>query len=174
MGKGFEYETVDDRLHKFWNLFPEGRIETRLEFHDDIRVIFEARIWKINGPQAPDANGWAEEHRNAKKINEVWSVENCETSAIGRALANLGLSGSGKRPSQLEMTKQDRHPGKPEQPGDVSTEVLKQEMNDLSEVDRGKLRGLLEKAGLPLPVPEKLTPEIFQQYDDILKEVLYL
>jgi hypothetical protein len=39
------------------------------------------------------ATGYAEEHRTASQINRTSALENCETSAIGRALANFGLGG---------------------------------------------------------------------------------
>jgi hypothetical protein len=54
--------------------------------------------------------GYAEEVRGAGNVNRTSHVENCETSAIGRALANCGMAGSdmSKRPSREEMSKVQR------------------------------------------------------------------
>jgi hypothetical protein len=56
------------------------------------------------------ATGYAEEVRGAGNVNRTSHVENCETSAIGRALANCGMAGSdmSKRPSREEMAKVQR------------------------------------------------------------------
>jgi hypothetical protein len=53
------------------------------------------------------ATGYAEEVRGAGNVNRTSHVENCETSAVGRALANAGMAGSdvNKRPSREEMSK---------------------------------------------------------------------
>jgi hypothetical protein len=53
------------------------------------------------------ATGYAEEVRGAGNVNRTSHVENCETSAVGRALANAGMAGTdvNKRPSREEMTK---------------------------------------------------------------------
>jgi hypothetical protein len=56
------------------------------------------------------ATGYAEEVRGSGNVNRTSHVENCETSAIGRALANCGMAGSdmSKRPSREEMSKVQR------------------------------------------------------------------
>jgi hypothetical protein len=53
------------------------------------------------------ATGYAEEVRGAGNVNRTSHVENCETSAVGRALANAGMAGTdvNKRPSREEMSK---------------------------------------------------------------------
>jgi hypothetical protein len=53
------------------------------------------------------ATGYAEEVRGAGNVNRTSHVENCETSAVGRALANAGMAGTdvNKRPSREEMMK---------------------------------------------------------------------
>ena len=57
------------------------------------------------------ATGWAEEIRNSNHITKTSHVEVCETSSLGRALANAGLAGSDwtKRASREEMQKADRY-----------------------------------------------------------------
>jgi hypothetical protein len=53
----------------------------------------------------PAATGWASEREGDGDINTVACLENTETSAVGRALANLGFTASAKRPSREEMDK---------------------------------------------------------------------
>jgi hypothetical protein len=66
--------------------------------------VMRAELWQ--GEQLI-ATGYAEEVRGAGNVNRTSHVENCETSAVGRALANAGVAGSdvNKRPSREEMSK---------------------------------------------------------------------
>jgi len=66
--------------------------------------VFKAELWE-NGVLI--ATGWAEERRGEGMVNKTSHVENCETGAVGRALANAGFAGSdiNKRPSREEMAK---------------------------------------------------------------------
>jgi hypothetical protein len=70
-------------------------------------AVFKCELW-LNDEII--ATGWAEEIRGQGNVNKTSHVENCETSALGRALSNAGLSGSDytKRPSREEMGKVQR------------------------------------------------------------------
>lgn len=100
------YETVEQRLAKFWEKFPNGQVFTQIHHYDDNKVVFRAEIYKdINDPR-PVATGYAEELRDASPVNRTSHVENAETSAIGRALANYVFqSKTAPRPSREEMSK---------------------------------------------------------------------
>jgi hypothetical protein len=111
------YEPVAERLDRWLNAKIAGyeastndypRVLTRMvsEPGADICVI-RAELWL--GEQLI-ATGYAEEVRGAGNVNRTSHVENCETSAIGRALANCGMAGSdmSKRPSREEMAKVQR------------------------------------------------------------------
>jgi hypothetical protein len=69
--------------------------------------VFKCELW-LNDEII--ATGWAEEIRGQGNVNKTSHLENCETGAVGRALANAGLSGSDftKRPSREEMGKVQR------------------------------------------------------------------
>ncbi len=109
-----DYSTVEERLVKFWEDHPLGRIETSIYHYSEDRVVFKAEVWFEEWSHIattfslPVASGFAEEIRNSTQVNKTSFVENAETSAIGRALANCGYAGK-KRPSREEMEKVERN-----------------------------------------------------------------
>jgi hypothetical protein len=100
-----DYETVEDRLTKFWKDYPDGRISTQIIEHTLQRFIIQAAIYRTEVDAQPWATGFAEETVSTRGVNSTSALENCETSAIGRALANAGYASKGKRPSREEMAK---------------------------------------------------------------------
>ena len=105
------YETVDERLEKFWKAYPDGRIATEIELITDDRCIVKAYIYKTFLDNVAFATGIAEERSTDRGVNSTSFVENCESSAIGRALHTGGISkhSDGKpRPSREEMSKVQR------------------------------------------------------------------
>lgn len=102
------YATVAERIALFYREHPTGRIETDLITRDAESVTFRARVYRADGDQVSAATGWATEREGDGDINTVACLENTETSAIGRALANLGYTASPNRPSREEMLKAER------------------------------------------------------------------
>jgi len=100
-----DYETVEERLVKFWKDHPDGQIHTRLIEAFATRFIVEASIFRTEADARPWTTGLAEETVQGRGVNATSALENCETSAIGRALANAGYATKGKRASREEMTK---------------------------------------------------------------------
>ena len=100
-----DYETVEERLVKFWKDHPDGRIDTKLVEASASRFIVQAYIYRTEADQHPWSSGLAEETIQGRGVNATSALENCETSAIGRALASAGYATKGKRPSREEMAK---------------------------------------------------------------------
>ena len=100
-----DYETVEERLVKFWKDHPDGQIHTKVVEASASRFIVEASIYRTEADLRPWTTGLAEETVQGRGVNATSALENCETSAIGRALANAGYATKGKRASREEMGK---------------------------------------------------------------------
>jgi len=97
------YESVAERIEKFWNHFPAGRIDTKIIYQDGQRYIVQTDIYRDAMDLIPYATDFAEEIRsNANRF----PLENATTSAIGRAFHTGGISkfsDGTPRPSFEEM-----------------------------------------------------------------------
>jgi hypothetical protein len=110
-----DYETVESRIRRFTESWPDGRIITEwsnefAEQPEKARWVVKAFIYLSTGDQAnklPKATGYASEVEGTGGANNVDALANAETSAIGRALANMAMSGN-KRASREEMEKVER------------------------------------------------------------------
>jgi len=100
-----QYATVAERIELFYERYPQGRINTELVSRADGAITFKAVVYRDAGDTTPAATGWASEREGDSDINTVACLENTETSAVGRALANLGFVASARRPSREEMEK---------------------------------------------------------------------
>ena len=100
-----DYETVEVRLEKFIKDYPDFRISTELEVCEKDRYIVKAYLFKDSQQNTALSTGLAEEKVTDRGVNQTSALENCETSSIGRALANAGYAAKGKRPSREEMSK---------------------------------------------------------------------
>lgn len=96
------YETVETRIDKFYEKHTDGRIITELVKAEGGEAIFKAYVYI---GETLKATGYAQEKEGASHVNKTSYVENCESSAIGRALANFNFAKKGARPSREEMEK---------------------------------------------------------------------
>lgn len=107
-----DYIEVQDRINRFWQEYPDGRIVTSLLTSPDNfdQVVFRTEVYKHKDNAHPDSTGIAaEEKGKGGMANSTSWHENGETSAIGRALVNMGYADSNKdRPSREEMSKVQR------------------------------------------------------------------
>ena len=102
------YALVADRITLFYERYPAGRIVTELFSRTEREITFRALVFRGTDDTQPAATGWASEREGDGQINQVACLENTETSAVGRALANLGFTASSRRPSREEMEKAAR------------------------------------------------------------------
>jgi len=103
-----DYEPVESRIHKFWAEHPDGRIHTEIVLINETEIVIKASVYADRDDPRPVAIDFAQETRNSSPVNKLSFVENCATSAIGRALATYAYSPKGKRPSREEMEKVQR------------------------------------------------------------------
>ena len=100
--KGKDYVEVNQRIKAFRQLFPDGFIKTELVRLEDGMCVMKAkvglnRIARTAGEGYYDIDavvlgtGYAYEKEQSSFINKTSYIENCETSAVGRALGMLGI-----------------------------------------------------------------------------------
>lgn len=183
------YETVETRLAKFWEQFPNGQVFTQIYHYDENRVVFKAEIYKDITDPRPVATGYAEEVRDASPVNRTSFVENAETSAIGRCLANyLFQSKSAPRPSREEMAKVARQQAQPERlTADMLTKfreacakkgldaehVAKEagvDLNELTDADMPKLRDAFKKLESAKPQPVAEAQQFVEQIQKVFPQ----
>src|SRR5688572_14544103 len=103
-----DYALVSDRIELFYAEFPLGQIVTEIIARDEWETVVRASVYRNPSDARPSATGLAAEREGDGDINTVACLENTETSAVGRALANLGFLASRRRPSAEEMQKAAR------------------------------------------------------------------
>ena len=87
--KGKEYAQVNERIKAFRMVFPEGTIQTEILSNENGVCVFKATVFDETNRLL--ATGHAYEKENSSFINKTSYIENCETSAIGRALGMCGF-----------------------------------------------------------------------------------
>lgn len=138
-----KYADVNERIPLFYKQYDNGSIHTEIVEHTQEYVVVKASLLVDD---AIRATGFAQEFRafdraktqsggEYEPVNMFNYIENAETSAIGRALANFNFSGSKERPSAQEMDKVKRMEGMTPQ-AKISSAQIKQ------------LHELLELAGV--------------------------
>lgn len=108
------YVDVKERISDFWKAYPNGRIKTRVVDLDEPNatqrmVVVLAEIYKNLEDAVPTATGLAKEREGSGGANRTAFLENAETSAIGRAIANMGVATERERPSRQEMESVERN-----------------------------------------------------------------
>lgn len=85
-----EYATVNERIQEFYKKYKDGAIQTEIVSNQNGIIIFKAYVYKTPEDTRPTV-GHAMEKEGSTFINKTSHIENCETSAVGRALAMLGF-----------------------------------------------------------------------------------
>jgi len=108
-----DYETVHQALVRLYKDFPAARVLTNNTTPEGVldRYEFKAELYLDRDDVRPVATGWAYEVIGSTNVNRTSAMENCETSAIGRAISNSVLvltKPNNNRPSREEMEKVQR------------------------------------------------------------------
>tara|TARA_B100000686_G_C16695811_1_gene920433 strand:- start:775 stop:1374 length:600 start_codon:yes stop_codon:yes gene_type:complete len=131
------YEEVKDRIPLFWEKHPSGRIATTIisDLTDINTIVFRADLYSDKDDPTPFSTGYASETVGVGGMaNKFSHVENCETSAIGRALSNANLYNRNMpRPSAEEMAKVKR--GENEKKGEPFLTVDPEEKKEPIQAD---------------------------------------
>lgn len=133
--KGKAYAEVNQRIKAFRMLYPEGTISTRMTSNENGVCIFTAEIY--TDEHVLLATGTAYEKENSTFINKTSYIENCETSAIGRALGIAGFGIDTSIASAEEVQNAINNQGDPKE-----KLILMNELNNLMDtknIDREKL-----------------------------------
>lgn len=99
--KGKQYAVVPGRVQAFRQICPNGSIETEIVALEDGVVTMMASVKDEDGRVL--ATGYAQEKESSSYINKTSFIENCETSAVGRALGFLGLGSESSMASAEEV-----------------------------------------------------------------------
>ncbi len=154
-----EYQTVQDRVEIFRKLYPEGRIISEIVLINEEQVVVKCSIWTDPKDPNPVAVDFAQETIGSSNINRTSFLENCTTSAVGRAISLLGgeMSPKGKKPSREEMAKAKRAEATPR---DFVADAGK--INDLEELRKLYAAAVAAKA-------DKTTLDFILQRSEDLK-----
>jgi len=150
---GKDYVMVDERLRHFHEMYPNGAIETSVNVEPEFlrylqtnsKPVFVVRAVVIPDISVPERyfTGHAYEVEGSSNINDGSALENCETSAVGRALGMLGIGLIGGVASFDEVanavsngssTKKTEYPATDKQKNFISS--LRSNVSNLEEVDK--------------------------------------
>jgi hypothetical protein len=105
-----QYQTVQERIDLFWELYPNGRFNLEIVSMTPEQVVIKSEVWTDIAEEKPRAVDFAEERFGSSPVNKTSFIENCASSSLGRSISQLGgvLSPKGKKPSASEMEKVNR------------------------------------------------------------------
>lgn len=168
------YSEVKDRIAEFVGDFPDGSIQTFIRKIDGPEVIVEARVYRfpqdvVNGVYT---SGIAREIEGKSPVNKTSHIENCETSAIGRALANMAYGADANRASRSEMVKVARMN---RELGEM-LDFIKSQFSKLTDEATAKVEGqdvklkdFIKKNGARLPESYRLAREVVEAMEQALE-----
>jgi hypothetical protein len=169
-----DYEPVASRIARFWAEHPCGAIHTELVFDDGHRCVIKATVY-FDSTAAPVSSDYAEEMQTERGVNATSRLENCSTSAQGRALAAAGFLPSDwtKKPSREEMQKVQRQGGDYQPVQRTSGATVITENGDLAtDKQRNMIKAVCKSLGKTPPVElQSFTKRQASAYIDELKRI---
>ena len=143
-----EYAEVNQRIKAFRMLYPEGFILTELVSDKDGVCIMRAKAgYYMNGSMVILGTGTAYEKETSSYINKTSYIENCETSAVGRALGMLalGIDTSVASAEEVQNAVNNQEPPKEQIP-----EKYKPQTGSINGLTKKEIQMMAEKAQMPM------------------------
>lgn len=160
--KGKDYAQVNDRIKAFRELCPNGTITTDIIELANGVVTMKATVYDEEGKIL--GTGLAQEKESSSYINKTSYIENCETSAVGRALGFAGIGVDGSMCSAEELvnaiTNQNKEP--------VKKQKAQNDDPLLAKIDAGQkaqIMAELERTGVDISAV--ITPFGIKTLDDM-------
>ena len=168
--KGKDYVQVNERVKAFRSVCPGGVIETEMVYYEGGRVMFKATVKDQDDRIL--ATGYSEEKEGSTMINKTSFVENCETSAVGRALGFAGIGIDASMASAEEVATAIVNQNKPAPtPAPAKPTYPLEFVNACKFTAGGSTLGKIYKENRPLfdSILKTGTPEEVKQAQIILK-----
>lgn len=175
--KGKGYAQVNDRVKAFRQLCPMGTIETEIIALENGVVTMKAVVTDEEGHVL--GTGLAQEKESSSFINKTSFIENCETSAVGRALGFAGIGVDGSMCSAEELVNAINNQGKKaeivnaKEEKAFNDEVARSQAAKISKKEQTILKNLCEKKGLDVnkTFPNGLENLTGEQYTKALTQL---
>ena len=175
--KGKGYAQVNDRVKAFRQICPMGTIETEIIALENGVVTMKATVMDEEGHVL--GTGLAQEKESSSYINKTSYIENCETSAVGRALGFAGIGVDGSMCSAEELVNALNNQGKQATITDAKEEkafndkVAKSQEAKITEKEKKILINLCEKKGLDIKetFPHGIDALTGAQYTDTVSKI---
>lgn len=167
--KGKDYAQVNERVKAFRQLCPNGTITTEIIEMANGVVTMRATVMDEDGKIL--GTGLAQEKETSSFINKTSYIENCETSAVGRALGFVGVGVDGSMCSAEELVNAITNQDKGEET--FNRQVAKEQAKTISIKEQEVLKNLCEQKGLDVTktFPNGLSTITGQQYTEALTKL---
>jgi len=159
--KGKDYVEVNQRILGFREIFPDGTIETEIVKSEQGVVTIKALVKDCTGKVL--ATGHAQEKENSSFINKASYIENCETSAVGRALGILGIGADTSIRSFDEMESKEFQVTSNSKINKTKEEALKLSIGN-NNISDEKVQEILNKFGF-----EKISDITLKEYANVIE-----
>lgn len=165
--KGKDYVQVNERVKAFRQICPNGSIQTEIIDMTGKLVTMKATVCDADGKVL--GTGLAQENQDSSFINKTSYIENCETSAVGRALGFVGIGVDGSMCSAEELVNAINNQNDPKKPQPAKQEAPQ----TISKKAQAILRGMCEKKGLDInnTFPNGIENLTDEQYAEAVKKL---
>ena len=177
--KGKNYAMVPERVTAFRKIFPDGFIKTEIISHDGMTVLMQAVVgYYDNAVPVILATGFAQEVKGRGLVNGTSYIENCETSAVGRALGmiGLGINGGGicsaeelanAITAQNQMKEEEKHINDDFKPNDQIEKAKKLPVDPVANFIRNEIADIQKIVGISVYADAR--KEVFAMADSLVK-----